>query len=1118
MADSRLEQYQQLLEADPASMVFVDLASELLQRGKAARAVEVCTAGLAHHPEHVEARILCGRALLRLGRATDARTHFEAALAARPRDPEVHATVGEALLDRGLQRSALQLFKKARALAPGDERIEALLARAEGGAASSPSASKATAADPAAAPTTGAAEASVPAPERVAAAAPVPVEESATTPLRATTPPPPASDFAEGVPPPETTAVDELSGWPNDQQPVRKEAAAAGGDDAAPSAEQAAAEDDTAPAGASETPARPAGPPPLTRAPATPPPIRREPTGEQPADDLLGALPAPPQEPPAPPQPEPSVVAEEAANVAAVYERELRERLAAEQARPPSWLRRHRLGISLGLLLATGGGAAWAAYEYRRAATHADDVARYTAAARNGLLRDTRAAYEASLTALDEVLDREEHNPTARALRAQVIATLAKRYGSERVDAAEAPRLLGPAEVAAEPEVVLATRLLLAEPAERKSIEEAILAADPGKAGATVHSLAGAILLERGDSAAAIERFNAAVASVPGHVPTLVHVADYYRERHEHSEALRYDRLALAVVEDHPLALLGAAEAQLALAKERAPLEEALAGLSRVGTDAVPAAERSRYVQVKARLLASLGRREEALAVLEPLRAGAAGDAELLPALADTFVAVGAPDRAEELFRVDAVGSDSPLRHREAWARALLARERYKAVTAVPAGKGERSLQLLKGIAWYRSGSLDRARSTLRRTATRQAGKMPVEAVVYLALADLQSGRLDKARRNLERLGTGSRAKTTGRWAYAALLVREGRLDEAEAALREAVGLDRDSVEARCALGRLLLRRGDAAGARAALEEALARNPFHAEARTALGAAALAAGDLPGARKALAAAVEQAPDDAEALAALALLEAREGKAEEAQRRIAQAKRRGPREAAVLAARAELALRDGESRAAIALLEQATRADGSDPRLWIRLGELRLAAGAARPARLAYGRALDLQPASAAAQLGAARAQVADGQAAAAAKRLEGQVARLGDDAAPALRGSLLVALAAVERSLERSGARAHAEEAVAIAPDSATAHLALGEILAAAGDQAGAETHLRKARELDGESPEILRALGLHLLAHGDRPEGEKLLARYLRASPDGPSAREVRSRLGTGK
>src|SRR5690606_17501199 len=107
------------------------------------------------------------------------------------------------------------------------------------------------------------------------------------------------------------------------------------------------------------------GPPPVQR-PAAPPPIRRDakpqPNGE--LDDLLADLPLPPPEQEASaPQPEPSVVAEEAATAAAIYERELRERLAAEQARPPSWLRRHRLGISLGLVLSVGAGAGFAAWK-----------------------------------------------------------------------------------------------------------------------------------------------------------------------------------------------------------------------------------------------------------------------------------------------------------------------------------------------------------------------------------------------------------------------------------------------------------------------------------------------------------------------------------------------------------------------------------------------------------------------------------------------------------------------------------------------------------------------------------------------------------------------------------
>ena len=47
---SLIEKYEQILAADPRSLIFVELARALLDRGDPRRAMEVCRAGLEHHP------------------------------------------------------------------------------------------------------------------------------------------------------------------------------------------------------------------------------------------------------------------------------------------------------------------------------------------------------------------------------------------------------------------------------------------------------------------------------------------------------------------------------------------------------------------------------------------------------------------------------------------------------------------------------------------------------------------------------------------------------------------------------------------------------------------------------------------------------------------------------------------------------------------------------------------------------------------------------------------------------------------------------------------------------------------------------------------------------------
>src|SRR5690606_16672013 len=106
------------------------------------------------------------------------------------------------------------------------------------------------------------------------------------------------------------------------------------------------------------------------------------------------------------------------------------------------------------------------------------------------------------------------------------------------------------------------------------------------------------------------------------------------------------------------------------------------------------------------------------------------------------------------------------------------------------------------------------------------------------------------------------------------------------------------------------------------------------------------------------------------------------------------------------------------------------------------------------------------------------------------------------DPAATLRATFLSALAEVNRSRDHAGARAHAEKAVALAPELPAAHLALGRVLADEGDRAGAEQHLRRAA--DAGDAEALHALGLLLLDAGDKPAAEPLLARWLKVSIEG--------------
>jgi len=636
------------------------------------------------------------------------------------------------------------------------------------------------------------------------------------------------------------------------------------------------------------------------KAGAPPPlPSRAIPREPERTVDLLGDLPAAPAaaEPPRQDAPPDDAAVRAAADAAAEYEKQLREKLARGASKPKGYLRRNFVPLSLSAVFLLAVAAGFTAWRWERNASRDADIERHLAAARNGLSRDTLAAYRASLDALGDVLDLAPDHPVASSLKALALATLAEVYGEGDPWVAE-KLVFGPAARSGDRDALLAARWLLARKegseAVRAAIEAEVLAEPPPDAGATLLSLSGAVLLAKGQPTQAIERFNAAIRASPGHVPTLVRVGDYYRGRGEHEEAIRYYGLALAVAEDHPGALIGAAESTLASARERSALEQALADLGKLrAIEQVPVADRLRLALVRARLRAAVGTRDDGLAELEGVNPG--DDPAALAALAQTFVRIGAADLGlERLASFDLARREDPAL-REAHAKLLVAAERYAEAAKLLARPSDRGLLLQIGIAQYRLGAYARARNSLHATVLK--GKLPADAVVYLALVDLASGKSDKARQNLARLGTGSRARTAGRWAWAEVLRREGNVAEAERVLREAIEAEPRAFEARCALGRLLLSAGQADEALVHLREAVRLAPLHVEARRALAGALESRGDAEGAAPLWAAIVDQAPEDVDALGHLATLWMQAGQIDRAEERVRAIVRAFPKNAA-----------------------------------------------------------------------------------------------------------------------------------------------------------------------------------------------------------------------------
>jgi tetratricopeptide (TPR) repeat protein len=80
----RVDELRRRVQQDPASIAFAQLAEEYRRIGELDEAVEVCRAGLAHHPTYLSAHVTLGRALMALDRNEEARDEFEYVLQAAP--------------------------------------------------------------------------------------------------------------------------------------------------------------------------------------------------------------------------------------------------------------------------------------------------------------------------------------------------------------------------------------------------------------------------------------------------------------------------------------------------------------------------------------------------------------------------------------------------------------------------------------------------------------------------------------------------------------------------------------------------------------------------------------------------------------------------------------------------------------------------------------------------------------------------------------------------------------------------------------------------------------------------------------------------------------------------
>lgn len=787
MALPTIEKYQQILAADPRSLIFVELARALLERGDSRRAMEVCRAGLEHHPKSILGRITWGRALLQAGDAKGAGDQFDVAIGIDPGTPYAYNLVGDALVAAGLHREALPVLTRAVELQPGDAqartRLEEARRRTGGGTAVAIPA----AAGPAT--PTGQKDASAPAaggagPTRLAtpavAAPPGGAEPSS--------PPPGIGDHADDAPTDELTlrlAFDDL------------------------------------PAEA-DHPARPPGPPPV------PPSRKGRLHGPR---TLLGLLPSHEPTSAKNPAPAPTTDAAEAHRLASAYELELREKAAHAEAKAAAPSKRGRVVAMVALAAVLAGAAG--TFSWFRAKARAEELERTLKEARIGLARDTRGALAKAAEVLARARSGTPNDPRLLSLVAQVNAVLAADHGDPTARAL-ALELTDPAVAG---DGALAARWLLATTAADKADAASALVSTPAGTSPEpiIHRLAGEALLERGELDSGRARLEKSAGAAPPDLAALALLGDSFLKANDPERALAWFEAAIRAHATHPRSVIGAAEARLELSR---PLDGSSRELAAVEGDQAsppPLREKLRFELAYARVQAATGELNGAVRRLT-LAAGALGDSPKLEATRTELLLRARRWSEAEVAAAKAVRLEpKATAHRLLLARARNGARHHTAALQALDGQDGRSVWLERGIAWHGLGRQEQARAALERTI--RDGKMPADAAIWYARADVALGHADRAVTLLTRLAGATGAGALANATLGEALLAAKRPADAEVACRAAISRDARAPEGHRCLGQVLLGGGHAAEAIAPLEQAVALDPADTEARKLLAAA-----------------------------------------------------------------------------------------------------------------------------------------------------------------------------------------------------------------------------------------------------------------------------------------
>jgi cellulose synthase operon protein C len=1173
MAKSLVEKYEQILNQDPGSMVFVELSKALIDRGEYVRAIDTCKKGIEHHPDSIVGRVLWGKALIHAGHPADAMEQFDKAVSIERDNPHAYNLIGEVLLHRGLYRSAIPILKRAVSLQPTDARVRQWLEQAqralEGGP--TPVLTDATSVDGPRefTPTVNQAMAETPAPGRNAdfsgprrsdetisgitdvfkalqqplaappdAAAAGMRWEAPPAPLPDTPFPPATRQGSGGAPADPSTLETELdiprprsepSHAPRTAPPRRQTDPNApsvvvnlpGAQTVAPdpwdAQRRARAQQFDMPSVDLTTSPIPGVPARGAAAPGVPPPLPPKRSG------ILASIPEMPSiapvTDPSTVVPKVDVTPETAAAMAQEYERELREKLLAPP--PETFLRKHWILIAVGAVSVVAGVGGYVGYEYNKAKNKGRDVVNTLAEAQRALVLDTLKGYQHALDEAADVLEMSSGEERAIAIQAFANAILAAEYTAAPDARQKATSALAALKSDQSQRAALATRYYLADDASRAKLLpeiDRLVSGSPPQGWATAELLyirARRLLAKGGkeNETAALADLQRAFESERAHVRTLLAFAEYFQSKGDAEQAFKFYSTGGDVSPDNPRVAVGLAESRLALGRS---LDKAYEDVRRVegatAKEPLPATLRPRLDLVMGRLLSVRGDYQAAVIRLTD---GASNykdhAAEFLEALGDAQSMAGYTDKASDAFAkaLDVRRSDPELRVK--LARALVDAGRFnEAIRRTEPPGDDRKLHLVRGIARYQLHDYKRARSELE--ATRREGKVFADAAIYVALADLAEGDKSQAR---DVIVTAAKAMGPKPLARIAL----GRLDEADGHAEEAIkeyqtaASDAHDYEGPCSLGRLYLALGRLDDADAALTKAVQRNRQHAEALGAQAEVAFVRGDMTKAR-AIYEQIASSPQEktlvAIGVAGLARVAAAEGRLPEARRMAEKAGRLDPTSVGTAMARAYVAYAVGDAPAAQRILEKASKAAPDEPAPLCTLGFAQWSARDSSAAEKTFAATESITPRPACAVVGSALVEGLKNPRGA-LKELE-----LPADASPHDK-----ALAMAARAILHSN-RKEADKALALYPGEPLAHFA--EAIADHADPEQARKELENAIVLDPSLAQAHFQLA-EILARDDATQPRAVLeyeafARMAPKAPAAPAAKKaaqsLRKRVGT--